>query len=89
MDFTGKITFIGSIQQDIPANGSTTSKLDFIVEELNRQYPARLACSLYGERIQLLTQRVGDIVTVSFDPRAWTYKDGIRVGSENKVWKII
>lgn len=46
--FTGKIIAAGQVQTGTSQNGTQWSSCEYVIEELNQQYPARAVIQVYG-----------------------------------------
>lgn len=52
--FTGKIIAAGQVQTGISQNGTQWSSCEYVIEELNQQYPARAVIQVYGsDKLQM------------------------------------
>lgn len=87
MELTGRLIFVGEIQQ-ITTN---FSKRDFALET-NEQYPQKVKFELHQDRTDLIDPyKLNESVTVSFNLRGREYidKNGITQYSNTlQAWKI-
>ncbi len=71
MDFTGKITFIGTEEK---VGQNETPKITFVVEEEGKEYPSSVAVDLRKDKIEELKSfKVGDSIKISMNFRAREY----------------
>ncbi len=83
----GKITKILPMQTGTSKAGNDWSKLDFLVEEIERDYPKTICFTLFGDKIELLEhEKVGNTVDVSFNLESREY-NGKYFHNVN-AWKI-
>jgi hypothetical protein len=87
MELTGKIIFIGELQQV----SEKFAKRDFAIETLE-QYPQQIKFELHQDRTDLIDPyKIDEIVTVSYNLRGRSYldKNGITQYSNTlQSWKI-
>lgn len=87
MEFQGKVLVVSPVQSGVSARGTEWQKLDFVVEQMNVQYPKKAAFTLMGaDRIKNNPVTVGMEVQVSFDIDAHEY-NGKWFNSVN-AWQI-
>ena len=92
MEITGKITAVSPLQSGVSQNGEWKS-LDFVIEEVDKQYPESLVCKARGElaeKIAAAEGLVGSICKayIGFKVRTYT-KDGIRHSiTDINCWKL-
>lgn len=46
--FTGKIIAVGQVQMGTSQNGQLWSSCEYVIEELNQQYPSRSVFQVFG-----------------------------------------
>lgn len=75
--FTGKIIAAGQVQTGTSQNGTQWSSCEYVIEELNQQYPARAVIRVYGsDKLQQFNIQVGEIITAHIGLKAHQSKDG-------------
>jgi len=84
MELTGKILFINPPVSGETKNG-TWKKQEFVIET-NAQYPKKVCFSLWGDRIDKFTYKIGDEVTVSFDLESKEYNG--RWFTDARTWMV-
>lgn len=88
MDITGKIKFIGEVQQP----SDKFRKRDFVVTDESSQYPQHILIQVTQDRVVLLDDcRVGDEVKVHFNLRGreWTDPQGqVKYFNTIEAWRI-
>ena len=92
MEITGKITAVSPLQSGVSQNGEWKS-LDFVIEEVDKQYPESLVCKARGElaeKIAAASGLVGSTAKAYIGFKARTYtKDGIRHSiTDITCWKL-
>lgn len=86
--FTGKIVAAEPYQQGTSQRGTQWCSQNFVIEELNQQYPSRAVFQVYGpDKLQQFNLQVGEIVTVHISPNARQAQDG-RWFNQLNCWKI-
>lgn len=86
--FTGKIIAAGQVQSGTSKNGTLWSSCEYVIEELNQQYPARAVIQVYGsDKLQQFNIQVGEIITAHIGLKAHQSKDG-RWFNQLDCWKI-
>ena len=86
--FTGKIIAAGQVQMGTSQNGTQWSSQEFVIEELNQQYPSRAVIQVYGsDKIQLFGIQVGEIITANIGLKAHQSRDG-RWFNQLDCWKV-
>lgn len=86
--FTGKIIAAGQVQMGTSQNGSQWSSQEFVIEELNQQYPSRAVIQVYGsDKIQQFGIQVGEIITANIGLKAHQSRDG-RWFNQLDCWKV-
>lgn len=75
--FTGKIIAAGQVQMGTSQNGTQWSSQEYVIEELNQQYPSRAVIQVYGsDKIQQFGIQVGEIITANIGLKAHQSRDG-------------
>jgi len=83
----GKVIGLGELRTGESSRGKWMSQ-QWVVEELNTQYPERWVLDSFGEdKIKEFDVHVGDIVDVQYSSRS-TEKDGHFYAS-NRPWSVI
>ena len=86
--FTGKIIAAGQVQMGTSQNGTQWSSQEYVIEELNQQYPSRAVIQVYGsDKIQQFGIQVGEIITANIGLKAHQSKDG-RWFNQLDCWKV-
>ena len=86
--FTGKIIAAGLVQSGTSQNGTQWSSCEYVIEELNQQYPARAVIQVYGsDKLQQFNIQVGEIITAHIGLKAHQSKDG-RWFNQLDCWKV-
>lgn len=86
--FTGKIISVGQVQMGISQNGTQWSSQEFVIEELNEQYPSRAVIQVYGsDKIQQFNIQLGEIITANIGLKAHQSKEG-RWFNQLDCWKV-
>lgn len=86
--FTGKIIAAGQVQMGTSQNGIQWSSKEFVIEELNQQYPSRAVIQVYGsDKIQQFGIQVGEIITANIGLKAHQSRDG-RWFNQLDCWKV-
>ncbi len=84
MDFTGKITFIGT-EEKVWQN--ETPKLTFVVEEEGKEYPSSVAVDLRKEKIdEIKNFKIWDSIKISMNFRAREYNG--RYFNSISAWRL-
>lgn len=84
MDFTGKITFIGTEEK---VGQNETPKLTFVVEEDGKEYPSSVAVDLRKEKIEEIKKfKVGESIKISMNFRAREYNG--RYFNSISAWRL-
>ena len=74
--FTGKIIAAGQVQMGTSQNGTQWSSQEYVIEELNEQYPSRAVIQVYGsDKIQQFGIQVGEIITANIGLKAHQPRD--------------
>ena len=86
--FTGKIIAVGQVQMGTSQNGTQWSSQEYVIEELNQQYPSRAVIQVYGsDKIQQFNIQLGEIITAHIGLKAHQSKDG-RWFNQLDCWKV-
>lgn len=86
--FTGKIIAAGQVQMGTSQNGTPWSSQEYVIEELNQQYPSRAVIQVYGsDKLQLFGIQVGEIITANIGMKAHQSKEG-RWFNQLDCWKV-
>ena len=86
--FTGKIIAAGQVQTGTSQNGTQWSSCEYVIEELNQQYPARAVIQVYGsDKLQQFNIQVGEIITAHIGLKAHQSKEG-RWFNQLDCWKV-
>lgn len=86
--FTGKIISVGQVQMGTSQNGTQWSSQEFVIEELNQQYPSRAVISVYGsDKLQQFNIQLGEIITANIGLKAHQSKEG-RWFNQLDCWKV-
>lgn len=86
--FTGKIIAAGQVQMGTSQNGTPWSSQEYVIEELNQQYPSRAVIQVYGsDKIQQFGIQVGEIITANIGLKAHQSRDG-RWFNQLDCWKV-
>ena len=88
VQFTGKIIAAEPFQQGTSQRGTQWCSQNYIIEELNQQYPSRAVFQVYGsDKLQQFGIQVGEIITAHISPKAHQGKDG-RWFNQLDCWKV-
>ena len=86
--FTGKIIAAGQVQIGTSQNGTQWSSVEYVIEELNQQYPSRAVIQVYGsDKIQQFGIQIGEIITANIGLKAHQSRDG-RWFNQLDCWKV-
>ena len=86
--FTGKIISVGQVQMGTSQSGTQWSSQEFVIEELNEQYPSRAVISVYGsDKLQQFNIQLGEIITAHIELKARQSKKG-RWFNQLDCWKV-
>lgn len=86
--FTGKIIAAGQVQMGTSQNGTQWSSCEYIIEELNEQYPSRAVIQVYGyDKLQQFNIQLGEIITAHIGLKARQSKEG-RWFNQLDCWKV-
>jgi hypothetical protein len=87
MDFTGKLTFIGQLEQFDTRDGRQMISRD-IVLTTDEQYPRSACITLRNELAQNFAHNIGATIRVSFDINARPNREGTRFFNQLTAWRI-
>ena len=86
--FTGKIIEAGQVQMGTSQNGTQWSSQEYVIEELNQQYPSRAVIQVYGsDKLQQFNIQLGEIITAHIGLKARQSKEG-RWFNQLDCWKV-
>lgn len=69
-------------------NGTQWSSQEYVIEELNQQYPSRAVIQVYGsDKIQQFNIQLGEIITANIGLKAHQSKEG-RWFNQLDCWKV-
>lgn len=86
--FTGKIIACGQVQMGTSQNGTQWSSQEYVIEELNQQYPSRAVIQVYGsDKLQQFNIQCGEIITAHIGLKARQSKEG-RWFNQLDCWKV-
>ena len=69
--FTGKIIAVGQVQMGTSQNGQQWSSCEYVIEELNQQYPSRSVFQVFGsDKLQQFNIQAGEIITAHIGLKA-------------------
>lgn len=86
--FTGKIIAVGQVQMGTSQSGTQWSSQEFVIEELNEQYPSRAVIQVYGsDKLQQFNIQLGEIITAHIGLKARQSKEG-RWFNQLDCWKV-
>lgn len=86
--FTGKIISVGQVQMGTSQNGTQWSSQEYVIEELNEQYPSRAVIQVYGsDKLQQFNIQLGEIITAHIGLKARQSKEG-RWFNQLDCWKV-
>lgn len=86
--FTGKIIAAGQVQMGTSKNGTQWSSCEYVIEELNEQYPSRAVIQVYGsDKLQQFNIQLGEIITAHIGLKTRQSKEG-RWFNQLDCWKV-
>ena len=86
--FTGKIIAAGQVQMGTSQNGTQWSSCEYVIEELNEQYPSRAVIQVYGsDKLKQFNIQLGEIITAHIGLKARQSKEG-RWFNQLDCWKV-
>lgn len=86
MDFTGKLSHIGQLEQFETSRGTCLTR--DIVLTTDEQYPRSACITLRNELAQNFSHNIGDLISVRFDINAQASKDGTRYFNKLIAWRV-
>lgn len=87
--FTGKIIAAGQVQMGTSQNGTQWSSCEYVIEELNQQYPSRSVFQVYGsDKLQQFNIQVGEIITAHISLKANQSRTNGRWFNQLDCWKV-
>lgn len=88
VQFTGRIIAVEPLQNGMSQQGQPWAAQNYVIEELNQQYPSRAVFQVYGtDKIQQFAIQSGEILTVNLGLKAHQSKDG-RWFNQLDCWKV-
>lgn len=89
VQFTGKIIAAEPLQQGTSQQGNQWCAQNFVIEELNQQYPSRAVFQVYGsDKLQQFGIQVGEVLTAHLGFKArQSSKDG-RWFNQLDCWRV-
>ena len=87
MEFIGKITFIGEMEQFDTKDGRKVFSRDIVVTT-DEQYPRSASFTLRNDLAQSFSYHIGQRVRVDFDIDARPNRDGSRYFNQLKCWRV-
>ena len=87
MEFIGKITFIGEMEQFDTKDGRKVFSRDIVVTT-DEQYPRSASFTLRNDLAQSFSLHIGQRVRVDFDIDARPNRDGSRYFNQLKAWRV-
>ena len=84
LEITGKIVKILPEQSGAGKNGTWT-KQEFVIET-TEQYPKKICCSAWGDKVSIKNFSMGDSIKVSFNLESREYNE--RWYTDIRAWKI-
>lgn len=90
IQFTGKIIDAEPVQQGVSQrDGSQWVSQNFVIEELNTQYPSHCVFKVYGsDKIQQFRIVIGEVLTVHLGIKANKSKNNGRWFNSLDCWKV-
>ena len=87
--FTGKIIAVGQVQMGTSQNGQQWSSCEFVIEELNQQYPSRSVFQVFGsDKLQQFNIQAGEIITAHIGLKANQSRTNGRWFNQLDCWKV-
>lgn len=87
MEFIGKITFIGEMEQFDTKDGRKVFSRDIVVTT-DEQYPRSASFTLRNDLAQSFSYHIGQRVRIDFDIDARPNRDGSRYFNQLKAWRV-
>ena len=87
--FTGKIIAVGQVQTGTSQNGQQWSSCEYVIEELNQQYPSRSVFQVFGsDKLQQFNIQAGEIITAHIGLKANQSRTNGRWFNQLDCWKV-
>lgn len=87
--FTGKIIAVGQVQMGTSQNGQQWSSCEYVIEELNQQYPSRSVFQVLGsDKLQQFNIQAGEIITAHIGLKANQSRTNGRWFNQLDCWKV-
>ena len=87
--FTGKIIAVGQVQMGTSQNGQQWSSCQYVIEELNQQYPSRSVFQVFGsDKLQQFNIQAGEIITAHIGLKANQSRTNGRWFNQLDCWKV-
>ena len=87
--FTGKIIAVGQVQMGTSQNGQQWSSCEYVIEELNQQYPSRSVFQVFGsDKLQQFNIQTGEIITAHIGLKANQSRTNGRWFNQLDCWKV-
>lgn len=87
--FTGKIIAVGQVQMGTSQNGQQWSSCEYVIEELNMQYPSRSVFQVFGsDKLQQFNIQAGEIITAHIGLKAKQSRTNGRWFNQLDCWKV-
>lgn len=87
--FTGKIIAVGQVQMGTSQSGTQWSSCEYVIEELNQQYPSRSVFQVYGsDKLQQFNIQAGEIITAHITLKANQSRTNGRWFNQLDCWKV-
>lgn len=87
--FTGKIIAVGQVQMGTSQNGQQWSSCEYVIEELNQQYPSRSVFQVFGsDKLQQFNIQAGEIITAHIGLKANQSRTNGRWFNQMDCWKV-
>ena len=87
--FTGKIIAVGQVQMGTSQNGQQWSSCEYVIEELNQQYPSRSVFQVFGsDKLQQFNIQAGEILTAHIGLKANQSRTNGRWFNQLDYWRV-
>lgn len=87
--FTGKIIAVGQVQMGTSQNGQQWSSCEYVIEELNQQYPSRSVFQVFGsDKLKQFNIQAGEIITAHIGLKANQSRTNGRWFNQLDCWKV-
>lgn len=87
--FTGKIVAVGQVQKGTSQNGQQWSSCEYVIEELNQQYPSRSVFQVFGsDKLQQFNIQAGEIITAHIGLKANQSRTNGRWFNQLDCWRV-